>query len=328
VARHGHLEAAGITVLDDSRRPERVFLDGDFKLSDELGQNGTVPQYGGVHRCALKFKAWVIEEWLRLHIAQKVQHAIGFNASEANRVARSEYAFAARMAFGFSVNETSRVTRSQEYDSMRRLAFYPLVEWGWNRSDCLKYLRKVLKIEWQKSACVYCPFNRLDGEALDRHRAHPDQVASAMFMEHVALALNPRASLYKSRSLIQITSDTRNTAALDLYRQRLDESEWATYRVRRIFSAKGKADRAVERLELFGSGHLATERLTELAVAESRKVIWFGPNPYLWRETRTEDRYPCREEYLTVAPATVETKARYGLAWFEERWTSAQLRLF
>jgi hypothetical protein len=55
-----YLEAAGITVLDDSRSPQRVFLDGDFKLSDELKQNGTVPQYGGVHRCALKFKAWVI----------------------------------------------------------------------------------------------------------------------------------------------------------------------------------------------------------------------------------------------------------------------------
>jgi hypothetical protein len=60
VARHGHFEADGITVLDDSRTPARVFLEGDYKLSDELKKNGTVPQYGGVHRCALKFKAWVI----------------------------------------------------------------------------------------------------------------------------------------------------------------------------------------------------------------------------------------------------------------------------
>ena len=60
VARHGHPRADGITVLDDSREPAKIFLEGDYKLSDELKRNGTVPQYGGVHRCALKFKGWVI----------------------------------------------------------------------------------------------------------------------------------------------------------------------------------------------------------------------------------------------------------------------------
>jgi hypothetical protein len=33
VARHGHLQADGITVLDDSCSPEVVFLNGDYKLS-------------------------------------------------------------------------------------------------------------------------------------------------------------------------------------------------------------------------------------------------------------------------------------------------------
>jgi hypothetical protein len=60
VARHGHREADGITVLDDSCEPTKIFLEGDYKLSDELKRNGTVPQCGGVHRCALKFKGWVI----------------------------------------------------------------------------------------------------------------------------------------------------------------------------------------------------------------------------------------------------------------------------
>jgi hypothetical protein len=44
VARHGHWEADGIRILDDSREPIQVFLDGDYKLSDELKRNGTVPQ--------------------------------------------------------------------------------------------------------------------------------------------------------------------------------------------------------------------------------------------------------------------------------------------
>ena len=47
VARHGHFEGEGITVLDDSRTPVRVFLEGDYKLSDEL--SGT--ERTAVRRC-------------------------------------------------------------------------------------------------------------------------------------------------------------------------------------------------------------------------------------------------------------------------------------
>ena len=132
VARHGHLEGEGITVLDDSRTPARVFLEGDYKLSDELKRNGTVPQYGGVHRCALKFKAWVIEQWLEEHVRGRARHAIGYNADETGRVTRSEYAFSERIAFGFNVDENTRINRSGEYNTLSREAFYPLLEWGWD----------------------------------------------------------------------------------------------------------------------------------------------------------------------------------------------------
>lgn len=82
VARHGHFEAEGITVLDDSRTPAKVFLEGDYKLSDELKRNGTVPQYGGVHRCALKFKAWVIEQWLEENVRGPARHAIKYTPTK------------------------------------------------------------------------------------------------------------------------------------------------------------------------------------------------------------------------------------------------------
>ena len=41
MARRGHLESDGITVLSDTRSPERLFIEGDFKLSDELLSAGT-----------------------------------------------------------------------------------------------------------------------------------------------------------------------------------------------------------------------------------------------------------------------------------------------
>jgi hypothetical protein len=50
--------------------------------------------------------------------------------------------------------------------------------------------------------------------------------------------------------------------------------------------------------------------------------------PYVWHERRSETDFPTREEFITIAPAAVETKARYGLDWFEGRWSALQLPLF
>ena len=58
VARAGHLEVDGIVVLDDTREPRKVHLDGAYKLSQELRAAGTVPQFAGEHRCSPN-KYWV-----------------------------------------------------------------------------------------------------------------------------------------------------------------------------------------------------------------------------------------------------------------------------
>ena len=328
VARHGHFEADGITVLDDSRTPARVFLEGDYKLSDELKKNGTVPQYGGVHRCALKFKAWVIEQWLETNLRGRARHAIGYNAEETGRIARSEYAFGERIAFGFNADERNRISRSCEYNTLSREAFYPLLEWGWDRPACIDYILSVLGVTWKKSACVYCPFNALRDDAIERQREHPHQVADAMRIEHLSLALNPRATLYKGRSLIQITVEAGNDVAVDAYRKNIESEEWALYRVRRIYSGKGKADRAVEKLDIFENPAKARTALNTLSARSRVAVEELRGIPYVWRERRSETNFPTREEFLTIAPAAVETKARYGLDWFEVRWSALQLRLF
>ena len=101
----------------------------------------------------------------------------------AKRIAKSEYSFSERIAFGFNADETHRINRSSEYNTLEREAFYPLLEWGWNRDACIEYLRSVLGVSWKKSACVYCPFNALRPEAMARHLEHPDQVADAMALE-------------------------------------------------------------------------------------------------------------------------------------------------
>jgi hypothetical protein len=254
---------------------------------------------------------------------------LGYNCEERNRIAKSEYAFAERIAFGFNIDEKNRVERSCEYNTFTREAFYPLLEWGWLREDCQNYLQLHLGIRWKKSACVYCPFLALTGDAVDRQREHPRQVADALLLEHVSLAFNPRGALYKSKSLFDITGASENVQALELYERSLRSATWAIYRVRRIYSAKGKADRALEQWAQFGDHDAALGALRRLAGKFGCEFEQVGNRAYAWRERRSETEYPTREELFSIAPATVQSKARYGPDWFESRWAGGmQMALF
>ncbi len=146
VARRGHLEKEGIVVLSDSRAPASMHMDGAYKLSDELRASGTVPQFGGEHRCSLKFKAFVIETWLRERFQVPAKHAFGYSLDELKRVAKSEQAMADRVAFGFSSEEPGRAHRASSYDRPNRIGFYPLIEWGWTRQMCSDYLLSKLGV--------------------------------------------------------------------------------------------------------------------------------------------------------------------------------------
>lgn len=105
------------------------------------------------------------------------------------------------MAFGFNCDETTRIERASQYDTPLRQGWYPLAEWGWSRERCREYLREITGADWRKSCCVFCPFNALQPDAIARLRQFPVQVAEALSLEHQSLALNPRGSLYRDRTL-------------------------------------------------------------------------------------------------------------------------------
>ncbi|MGH9630730.1 MAG: hypothetical protein ACRD7E_20645 [Bryobacteraceae bacterium] len=125
-------------------------------------------------------------------------------------------------------------------------------------------------------------------------------------MEHVSLALNPRAPLYKDRSLIQIALESRNASAIAEHRRLLAEHLWALYRVRRIYTAKGRANRAVERLEIFPDEAAARQALGRMEAERASDHDRNGEFLYLWRLRREENVYPSREEFFTIAPRLKE----------------------
>ncbi len=161
-------------------------------------------------------------------------------------------------------------------------------------------------------------------ELIQRHKQHPDQVADAMVPEHVSLSPNPRAALYKNRSLIQIIIETGNTAAVDAYHEMLAAPPWAVYRLRRIYTAKGKADRLLQQAAMFAGAAEPRAELIALVAALETALEESRGMSYLYREHRT-DTFPTYEEFLTAAPAVVPTKARCGLEWFDAKWNQETL---
>jgi len=145
-------------------------------------------------------------------------------------------------------------------------------------------------------------------------------------------------ALYRNQSLIEITDTSGNELATTNYRRQLDQAEWAIYRVRRIYQAgkdksgrvdlnkKGIAYRAVEQQTSGLRRATAVGALRDLATNQDTIVEQRGIT-YVYR-LRCEATYPSREEFLVALPAVVATKARYGLDWFEEKWSSAQGSLF
>lgn len=326
-------------VLDDSRKPERLYIEGAYTLTQELMAAGTVPQYAAEHRCSLKFKAFVIETWLRQNLPQSLRHSFGYNADELDRIAKSDAAIA-RVTFGFNCDEQERVEKGKKYDGHVRIGHYPLPEWGWNRQRCLDYIFAITGVRWQKSACVYCPFARITPELIARQKAFPAEVADSMVLERLSLAMNPRGQLYSRAPLYQIVTENGNRQAIELFHERMESLPWAVYRVRRIYHAKpihsgegrskrvvahdhskkGSVQRCVERLHEFASSHAAHEHLAEIARTRVIDVHTQHELSYLPIQ-RCDGRYPSIEDYFVAAPAVIETKARRGVQEFEQDWT-------
>lgn len=330
VARGGYLESEGVVILDDSRQPQRLYTEGAYKLSDKMLLLGVVPAFGGTHRCALHFKAHVLDSWVRGELdGRGARRAWGYNRDEVSRIQNAEEAMRLagdklphRMAFGFNRDEQSRIDRSGEYDGLTRFGEYPLSResWNWSRQDCSDYIFEQLGYRHKKSACVYCPFNALKADGLARLREEPEAAGFAMFLEYVSLCFNHRGTLYSGKSLHSVMVKDGNTAALTDFERRLAECDYALYRVKRIYHRKGSADRSVEKLAT-GSRAELERRFAVLVEADERIVVReMRGITYAYKQERAPDEYPAFEDFYVIAPATVEDKARGGLANFDGKW--------
>ncbi|MGW5136779.1 hypothetical protein [Streptomyces sp. NPDC004135] len=305
LSRSGQLKAAGITVLDDSRHPQRLFARGPWTLWDELESVGTVPQQAGTRKCSLRAKGEVGDRWLvPVMGGRPFRQIMGFNADEPGR------------CFGDAA--ASKIPG--------RTGVYPLLDWGWHRRQCEDYLLERFGVHWPKSYCTFCCFPVSMGSLpahLERMRAHPEIAGAVLRLEYTAMSLNPNAKLYGKRSLLELLEGDRpeDRACLEAFERELD-MPWALYHVRRLFllSETGKRRpvmRSTERVDL-GRPHQLAQRL--ISVSERHGIdVEHDPlygRARAWLRPRREN-WPMAEELFVTAPARVIDKQDDA---FEREW--------
>lgn len=300
VAKGGRFASDGIVVLSDSPEPAKLHLAGAYKLSDEMMEAATIPTTGGVRKCSLKFKGYVLDKWMveELDGAPYV-HVIGFAKGEERRVEKDQ-------TFGTVPG---------------REPSYPLIEWGWDRAMCEEYIESVVGEAWRKSACVFCPFARPSCGVVDRWKEEPEEVALALEMEEIALRFNPRMNLFKTRSMRSLVEASGNEEALSRFAAMSEDEgrEWGVYRMRRVFkgrksdpSKRGFTARKIEKV-------FAGTREEVMAEMVFQALELAQPLNGFCIELRTRDEsFPALEEFLVAAPAVVSEKEGRG---FEGAWS-------
>ena len=100
---------------------------------------------------------------------------------------------------------------------------------------------------------------------------------------------------------------------------RLAEVHWGVYRVRRVYSKPGRAQRKVE-LVRDGSRGECKEAVRRMAAERGCRFLDDAGTVRFYVRERVPDEYPATEEMYVAAPAVVENKGR---GRFEERWAQA-----
>jgi hypothetical protein len=327
VARRGPSNTVGAVVLEAGDSPKELHIEGAYTLHDDLTAAGSVPQTTGKRLCSLKFKGWPIDTYLRDHAPEATRHAFGYERGEAGRAERCASHMPWRLVFGFEAAEQSRARRAQDFDSPARVAEFPLIEWGWDREDCQRYIYEVTGVpDWPKSACVYCPF-ALTSKAgrertLQRYAEAPESALKTLMLEWRALCLNPRAGLIAGDRFVELIAERRPDIAARFH-QELAVEPHALYRVRRLWRPRredpekvANANRDLQVLAT-GSRDECRRRLHDLGQVSCADGI-----ERVFR-VRRRGALPAREDFFVAGPAGARSKA---LRSFDSWWKEAGRR--
>jgi len=148
-----------------------------------LNSHGLPSIATGGHDCSDKFKIQPQSTWLRREFAEQLGDGL--------EVVR---------AIGYDATEESRLIKGGTYSSATEQknkgfsGWWPLVEWGWDRSRCIAEIAAAFGSKRQprwdlvprKSACFFCSAAKVEEIVLLWESGHVDLLERALFMEQVA----------------------------------------------------------------------------------------------------------------------------------------------
>jgi len=154
--------------------------DGSFvPLEDWCHKFGQLPSLAyGMKGCSVKWKAQPIDKYVRKEWGPGVQAV-----ASGGKIVR---------LLGYDADEPHRVGRGGAGPGDIWEFRYPLVEWGWGRSECVEAIRRASLGSPGKSSCFFCPAMKKP-EILELNRRHPDLVARAVAIEKSAKQYNRSA---------------------------------------------------------------------------------------------------------------------------------------
>lgn len=123
----------------------------------------------GMKSCSLKFKREPQDEAIKLWPAAVEAWAAGEKVTK---------------LIGFDAGEPWRAVESPDDRFVNR---YPLIEWGWDREECVETIIRAGLCVPPKSSCFFCP-NMEELEILQLRDRHPDLLKRSLDIESNAVA--------------------------------------------------------------------------------------------------------------------------------------------
>lgn len=156
-------------------------------LEDECLKKNTLPAIAfGFRSCSDKWKLEPQRKLMNHDAAAKAQWSAGHKIIK---------------AIGFGVDELGR---AKEYEDEKYRNWYPLIDWRWNRNDCIEAIKSAGLRVPPKSSCFFCPAMR-KAEVVRLSTIHPDLHARALAMEKNATVVHSVVGLGRSFSWASLT---------------------------------------------------------------------------------------------------------------------------
>jgi hypothetical protein len=171
------LQAAGLPPVTTVKNPRP--RSGDESLGAALLRNSVLPALAyGQHQCSLVWKVAVIQKWVRDTYGWSGRSQCWGNGTPL-----------VRMAIGYDAGARDRVRAGKAHgkDSPGTENWFPLIEWGVAREDCIDLISSVGLPIPRKSSCFFCPAMRRE-EVSRLAREHPDLLETALLIEDRARA--------------------------------------------------------------------------------------------------------------------------------------------